>query len=157
MTIDTAALSKLSKAELVGLLSQVLTGDVAQAPTEAAKVPTPEEVAAYTAKAKCGRITSSTGEPCTRNATQDDGACKSHTGDWDNDEAKAKFAAGQAFVESRREANKNGSRREANKALSAALKAEGLASNGEPWAKAKALVAAGATNEAAAKAVKAAK
>lgn len=134
-------LQNLSKADLIVLLSQVLTGEVTQAPTETE------------AKPKCGRITSSTGEPCTRNATQADGACKSHTGDWDNEAAKAKFAKAQDFVEARREAAKNGSSREGNKALAAAMRAEGVTPNGEPWARAKALVKAGATVEAAAKAV----
>lgn len=129
ITADT--LAALDKADLLALLGKVLTGDVAQAP---AKAP---------AKPKCSAIASSTGERCTRSATQGD-TCKSHLG-WDNDEALAKFAKAQEFVASRREAAiaKGKGPKVDNKALAAALRASGVTPNGEPWARAKALVAAG--------------
>lgn len=131
ITADT--LAALDKADLLALLGKVLAGDVAQAP---AKVEAP-------AKPKCSAIASSTGERCTRNATQGD-TCKSHLG-WDNDEALAKFAKAQEFVESRREAAiaKGKGPKVDNKALAEALRAHGVTPNGEPWAKAKAHIAAG--------------
>lgn len=131
--ITADVLAALSKEDLLALLGKVLTGDVAQAP---AKAEAP-------AKPKCSAIASSTGERCTRNATQGD-TCKSHLG-WDNDEALAKFAKAQEFVDSRREAAiaKGKGPKVDNKALAAALRALGVTPNGEPWARATSLVRAG--------------
>jgi hypothetical protein len=137
MTAIAEALAKLSKAELLALVTQVVTE---KAVTQA---PTVEE------KPKCSAIASSTGERCTRTATQGE-TCKSHL-DWDNDEALVKHAKSQAFVESRRQAKTGGGID--NHALAAAMRAEGVTPNGEPWKAAKALVAAGSTLEAAAKLV----
>ena len=104
--------------------------------------------AATKAKAKCGRIASSTGEPCTRNATTEEGSCKSHIG-WDNDEALAKFAKSQEFVADRRKAaaKKGKGPKVDNRALAPAMRAVGVTPNGEPWEAAKALVAKGASIE----------
>lgn len=142
-TTLSATLADLSREDLLALLSKVITGEVAQAPTEApAKVDT---------RPVCGRTKSSDGQPCTRKATQEDGACKSHTGDWDNAVAEAKAVKAAEFVESRREARASGKGgRGDNKALAAALRAVGVTPNGEPWAQAKALVAEGCTPEEAA-------
>lgn len=141
--INTAALANLPKADLIVILATLLQDEqVAQAPTEvAAPVEAP-------AKPKCSAIASSTGERCTRNATQGD-TCKSHVG-WDNDAALAKHAKAQEFVESRREAAKGKGPKVDNKALAAAMRALGVTPNGEPWAKAKALVKAGQDIETAA-------
>lgn len=133
---NTLPLDKLSKKDLVSLLEQVIAGQVAQAPTTEA----PAE-----AKPKCSAIASSTGERCTRNATVGE-TCKSHE-DWDNDEALAKHAKAQEFVESRRKAAKakgKGTKVD-NKALAAAMRAVGTTPNGDAWAKAKALVSEGAS------------
>lgn len=145
-----AALAKLSKAELLGLLTTVLTAQVTQAPTPNFVADTK---AAQEAKPKCGRIASSTGQPCTRNATTDEGSCKSHLG-WDNDEALAKFAKGQDFVASRKAAKEGkGGVKVDNKALAAALRSVGRQANGDDWAAAKLLVNGGASVDDAALAV----
>lgn len=129
----TTALSALSREDLLSLLTQALTtGEVTQAPTE-------------DARPVCGRTKSSDGEPCTRKATQDDGACKSHTGDWDNAEATAKAQRSEEFVSSLRERaqGKATGTRADNKALAAALRAQGAQPNGEVWTVAKAALGEG--------------
>lgn len=142
---NTLPLDKLSKKDLVSILERLIAGEVAQAPSTEA---------ATEAKPKCSAIASSTGERCTRNATVGE-TCKSHE-NWDNDEALAKFAKAQDFVESRREAaaskGKKGGKVD-NKALAAALRAVGVTPNGDAWAKAKTLVTEGASFADAAKAV----
>lgn len=152
--INAAALSKLSKADLVALLTTLVTAEVAQAPTPEvpdymAQLAKRNAKSDAEAKAKCGRIASSTGAACTRNATQDDGACKSHTGDWDNAEALAKFSKGQDFVASRKAAKEGKGKgpKVDNKALAAALRSVGRQANGDDWAAAKALIAKGASVE----------
>lgn len=144
-------IAALSKTQLVEVLTALIEGEVAQAPTEV------KAEAKTKAKPRCAAITASTGDRCLRNATQGD-VCKSHV-DWDNDEALAKHAKGQEFVGFLRERaqGKEGKAGKApkvnNKALAAAMRAEGLTPNGDAWAAAKALVAKGETLEAAAKAV----
>lgn len=143
-TINADALAKLSKKDLLAILGQVLEGQVTQ-------VAEPES----DTRPVCGRTKSSDGQPCTRKATQEDGACKSHTGDWDNAEAAAKAAKAAEFVESRREAAKERAAtgklsKSGNRELAAALRSLGVTPNGEPWAQAKALVAEGKSPEEAA-------
>lgn len=152
MSNINSVLSALSQGELVALVATLLEGQVTQAPTTPAKAEPKVDT-----RPACGRTKSSDGEPCTRKATQADGACKSHTGDWDNTEALARFAKAQEFVDSRREAAiaKGKSPKVDNKALAAALRAVGVTPNGEAWAKAKALVASGQSVEAAAAVVSA--
>lgn len=144
MSANNINLANLSREDLVSLLTVLVTeGEVAQVPT--AKVET---------KPKCTAITVSTGERCQRNATQGD-VCKSHV-DWDNDEALAKHAKGQDFVQflrDRAQGKEGKAPKVNNKALAAAMRAEGLTPNGDAWAAAKALVAKGDSLEDAAKAV----
>lgn len=134
------ALSALSREDLLTLLTQALTeGEVTQAPT------TPEAT-----KPKCGRTKSSDGGRCTRNGTQPDGACKTHTGDWDNDTAAAKAKRADEFVTSLRERAQGKGGKADNKALAAAIRAQGAQPNGEVWATAKAALAEGVSIEEAA-------
>lgn len=143
-TLNTTALNNLSKDDLVALLVRALGNEqVTQAPTEVDERPT------------CGRTKSSDGEPCTRKGTQDDGACKSHTGDWDNEAAAAKAAKADDFVTSLRERAQEReaqgkTSRSTNKALAAAIRAQGGTPNGDTWASAKAALTEGLTVEAAA-------
>lgn len=144
-TINADALAKLSKKDLLALLGQVLEAQVTQ-------VATPEPEAKADTRPVCGRTKSSDGQPCTRKATQDDGACKSHTGDWDNAEAAAKAEQAAEFVESRRKAAEERAKsgklpKSSNRELAAALRSLGITPNGEPWATAKALVAEGKSPE----------
>lgn len=142
-TTLASALKNASKDELLALIAKLAEGEVAQAPE-------------VEAKPKCSAVASSTGQRCTRNATQGD-TCKSHVG-WDNDEALAKHAKAQEFVESRREAaKKKGKGKKVsvdNKALAALLREQGLQPNGQPWARAKELVSEGVPMELAARTVK---
>lgn len=129
MSINADALKALSKDDLIALLTQVVTEDVAQEPKGDVTLAT------------CGSTLTLSGKPC-GTKTQGGRDCGRHG---TKAEVERKRKEQQEFLAKRREYAANAKARESskedNRALAVALRAVGVTPNGEAWGIAKGHVA----------------